>query len=214
MRWPLIGTLLGGLGLLVVGCAKEFPPPPETAETASQGDAAVTRIKPASHPADQPPSALPNDLTGYTLGPGDLIRLTTFRHPDLSGEFQLDGEGNLTMPLVGEVFANGRTARQLEREVEIALTSGDYLVDPQVSIEVLNHRPFYIVGEVRAPGSYPYVNGMTVVNAVALAGGFSYRADQGAIILSRGGANGPRYTVTAETAILPGDILEVPERFF
>jgi polysaccharide export outer membrane protein len=154
------------------------------------------------------------DLSGYRLGPGDQIRLTTFRHEDLSGEFQLDGEGSFAMPLVGQIHASGQTARQLERRVEIALKSGDYLVDPRVSIEVLNYRPFYIIGEVRAPGSYPYVNGMTVVNAVALAGGFSYRADQNGMILSRGGANAEKSSVAADEALLPGDILEVPERFF
>ena len=95
------------------------------------------------------------------------------------------------MPLVGEVLGGGRTARQLENEVEVALKSGGYLVDPQVSIEVLNYRPFYIIGEVNNPGSFSYVNGMTVINAVALAGGFTYRADQDDIVISRGGSSGP-----------------------
>ena len=213
MPWSR-GALLFGLGLLVSGCVESPPPPPPTGTSASGGEWDATRIERASHDSGQAPAGPPSDLSGYSLGPGDLIRLTTFRHQDLSGEFQLNGEGYVAMPLVGEILANGRTARQLEREVEIALVSGDYLVDPQVSIEVLNYRPFYIIGEVRAPGSYAYVNGMTVVNAVALAGGFSYRADQDGLVLSRGGSNGPQYTVTADTALLPGDILEVPERFF
>ena len=121
-------------------------------------------------------------VAGYRLGPGDQVRLTVFRHEDLSGEFEVDGEGFLAMPLVGEILGAGLTARQLESEIETRLKDGGYLVNPQVSIEVLNYRPFYIIGEVNNPGSYQYVNGMNVINAVALAGGFSYRADQDDII--------------------------------
>jgi polysaccharide export outer membrane protein len=211
MTWSRIGTLFG-LGVLVLGCTEVPAPPPPTTVGAPGGDPQATRIEPASHVNE--PDVSQGDLSGYRLGPGDQIRLTTFRHEDLSGEFQLDGEGSFAMPLVGQIHASGQTARQLERRVEIALKSGDYLVDPRVSIEVLNYRPFYIIGEVRAPGSYPYVNGMTVVNAVALAGGFSYRADQNGMILSRGGANAEKSSVAADEALLPGDILEVPERFF
>lgn len=209
MAWSRIGAFVMGLGLLAAACSQAPPPPPDPSVAGAD-----VRVKPASHEGGETAGALANDLSGYTLGAGDLIRLTTFRHEDLSGEFQLDGEGYFAMPLVGEIFANGYTTRQLENEVEIALTSGGYLVRPQVSIEVLNYRPFYIIGEVRTPGSYPYVNGMTVVNAVALAGGFSYRADQDGIVLSRGGSNGPKSSTNADTLLLPGDILEVPERFF
>ena len=153
-------------------------------------------------------------VAGYQLGPGDQVRVTVFRHEDLSGEFEVDGEGFFALPLVGEIMTAGLTARQLENEIEVRLQSGGYLVDPQVSIEVLNYRPFYIIGEVNNPGSYQYVNGMTVINAVALAGGFSYRADQDDIMISRGGSTGPQIEALPDTAVLPGDIIEVPERFF
>ena len=123
-----------------------------------------------------------DSVAGYALGPGDRVRLTVFRHEDLSGEFDVDGEGFLAMPLVGEIRGAGMNARQLESEIEARLKEGGYLVNPQVSIEVLNYRPFYIIGEVNNPGSYQYVNGMNVINAVALAGGFSYRADQDDIV--------------------------------
>ena len=125
------------------------------------------------------------------------MRVTVFRHEDLSGEFAVDGEGFFAMPLVGEIMTAGLTARQLENEIEIRLKGGGYLVDPQVSIEVLNYRPFYIIGEVNNPGSYQYVNGMNVINAVALAGGFSYRADQDDITISRGGSEGPQIEAAA-----------------
>jgi protein involved in polysaccharide export with SLBB domain len=153
-------------------------------------------------------------VEGYTLGPGDQLRLTVFRHEDLSGEFELDGEGYFAMPLVGEILAGGMTPRALETEIESRLGDGGYLVEPQVSIEVLNYRPFYIIGEVNNPGSYQYVNGMNVVNAVALAGGFTYRADQDDILITRGGSNGEEMDAQLTTGVLPGDIVEVTERFF
>lgn len=155
----------------------------------------------------------PVDESSYQIGAGDKIRVTVFRHPDLSGEFQLDGAGNFAMPLIGEVRGNHLTTRTLEDRIEGQLQDG-YLVDPQVSVEVLNYRPFYILGEVKNPGSYPYVNGMTVLNAVALAGGYTYRADQDDILLKRGGSNTAGLQVTGDTTLAPGDVVEVQERFF
>ena len=153
-------------------------------------------------------------VAGYRLGPGDRVRVTTFRHLDLSGEFQLDGGGSFAMPLIGEVHGGGMDARRLETEIETRLKDGGYLVNPQVSIEVLNYRPFYIIGQVTNPGSYQYVNGMRVINAVALAGGFTYRADQDDIVINRGGSQGPELEGLLDTEVLPGDIITVTERFF
>jgi polysaccharide export outer membrane protein len=151
--------------------------------------------------------------SGYQIGPGDKLRITVFRHPDLSGDFELDGAGNIAMPLAGEVKANGLTTRGLESKLEETLSQG-LLVDPQIGVEVLGYRPFYILGEVRSPGSYPYVDGMSVITAVALAGGFTYRANQDDFILRRGGANGPAYAAKGDTGLLPGDVVDVQERFF
>jgi polysaccharide biosynthesis/export protein VpsN len=193
-----VGLVLGAG--MVDGCSSS--PPPAPVEAAAAGGGATSGNGPLE------------DISSYRLGPGDALRLTVFRHEDLSGEFTLDGEGYFAMPLVGEILGGGRTSRQLENEVEIALKSGGYLIDPQVSIEVLNYRPFYIIGEINNPGSFEYVNGMTVINAVALAGGFTYRADQDDIIISRGGSNGPKVQARLDTEVLPGDIVEVTERFF
>jgi polysaccharide export outer membrane protein len=154
------------------------------------------------------------DVAGYRLGAGDQVRVTVFRHVDLSGDFQLDGEGYFAMPLVGEILGGGLSARQLESEIEKRLKEGGFLVNPQVGIEVLNYRPFYIIGEVNNPGSYQYVNGMTVINAVALAGGFTYRADQSDIVINRGGSQGPEVEALLDSQVLPGDIINVTERFF
>jgi protein involved in polysaccharide export with SLBB domain len=207
MTWFRDLRLLGLLVLmssLIVGCSSSRSVPRPTAAAAI----------PAAPAATNGSTAAAGGVAGYRLGPGDQIRITVFRHEDLSGEFELDGEGYFALPLVGEVLGGGMTARQLENEIEVRLKGGGYLVDPQVSIEVLNYRPFYIIGEVNNPGSYQYVNGMNVINAVALAGGFTYRADQGDIIISRGGANGQEIQAELTTEVLPGDIVEVTERFF
>lgn len=155
-----------------------------------------------------------SSVAGYRLGPGDQVRVTVFRHVDLSGEFQMDGEGFFAMPLVGEIQGGGMSSRQLETQIEDRLKDGGFLVNPQVGVEVLNYRPFYIIGEVNNPGSYQYVNGMTVINAVALAGGFTYRADQDDVIINRGGSSGPEVQALLDTEVLPGDIINVTERFF
>ncbi len=149
----------------------------------------------------------------YRLGAGDRIKVIVFRHEDLSNEFQLDGNGNLAMSLIGEVDAEGLSARELEDQIELRLSDG-FLIDPQVSIEVLTYRPFYILGEVAAPGQYEYVSGMSVINAVALAGGFTYRAAEDSGTIQRGGSNTPPVLVTGDTEVVPGDIVRVPERFF
>ncbi len=173
----------------------------------------TTTAVPAAPPGGAAPGAAALIENAYRLGSGDRVRVTVFRHEDLSGEFALDGAGNFAMPLLGEVQAFGLNTRELEQRIAQKLQEG-YIIDPQVGVEVMNYRPFYILGEVKTPGSYQYVNGMTVLNAVALAGGFTYRARQNDFLLQRGGSNTAGSEVGIETPILPGDIITVKERFF
>ena len=150
----------------------------------------------------------------YRLGPQDQIVVTVFGQEDLSGDFQVDGEGRVSLPLIGDVRVGELTIRQAEAAVVDKLQP-DYLRNPRVSIQVTNYRPFYILGEVKEPGGYPYVDGMTVVQAVALAGGYTYRADEDDVNIIRGGDRGrSSETVRQGTSVMPGDIIEVPERFF
>lgn len=150
----------------------------------------------------------------YTLGSGDKVRVTVFGEQDLSGEFEISGDGQISLPLIGNLDAGGKSLRELKSAMETALRDG-YLKDPKVAIEVMNYRPFYILGEVNEPGSYPYVSGMSVLNAVALGGGFSYRADKEDILIIRGGDESRKpEKATPETVVLPGDIVRVEERFF
>ena len=110
----------------------------------------------------------------YTLGSGDKVRVNVFGEADLSGEFVVDDSGFLRLPLVGQIAAGGRTVRQLEGDLAAKLGS-QYLKSPRVSIEVVNYRPFYIIGEFNKPGEYPFVANMSAINAVAVAGGYTYR---------------------------------------
>lgn len=150
----------------------------------------------------------------YTLGGGDELRVLVFGEEDLSGEFVIDGDGFISLPLIGELNAGGLTLREFESRVETALAQG-YLRAPRVSAEVLNYRPFYIIGEVEEGGEYPYVQGMSVLNAVAVAGGYTYRADRNRVLITRQNSPGEvEYRASQGVRVLPGDIIRVPERFF
>lgn len=150
----------------------------------------------------------------YRLGPGDKVRVQVFNEPDLSGEFDLDGTGALSLPLIGTLTAGGLRVAELEAAITKALAGG-YLKNPRVTVVVMTYRPFYIYGEVRQPGGYAYVNGMRMVNAVVLAGGYTPRARQGRLLITRV-VNGQKVELdgTDDTPVLPGDIIRVPERFF
>ncbi|GAB6041416.1 polysaccharide biosynthesis/export family protein [Endothiovibrio diazotrophicus] len=159
-------------------------------------------------------SGAAEDPSVYRLGNGDKIRVTVFGEKDLSGTFMVDGKGMVAMPLIGEVALGGLTLREAERRVADKLLDG-FLKKPQVGIEVLNFRPFYILGEVKKPGSYPYVDGMTVLNAVALAGGFTYRAKKDHVVITR--ADDPEnreQEVDPGARVFPGDMIRIKERFF
>lgn len=167
----------------------------------------------AADDADQSTDAL-HVTEAYKLGTGDRLRITVFGEEDLTGEFDIDGTGVVAFPLIGNTLAAGVDVRALEKRIEDKLSDG-YLMNPRVSIEVMNFRPFFILGEVNEPGSYPYVNGLTVINAVALAGGFTHRARTDTVIITRGKGEKKEEIEAGEDAlVLPGDSIRVKERFF
>ena len=200
------------LGVALAACSgsdKRAPTPAAGGQQAAQ--AGTVPGNPTKEQAAQAQAQLANS---YTLGPGDRVRVTVFGHEDMSGEFEVDGSGIISPPLVRDIKADGMTVREVEKVIAERL-SPDYLRNPSVSVEVMNYRPFYIFGEVNAPGSYPYVNGMTVVNAVAMAGGYTYRARTGTARLTRAtDRTKTPETVDRDTPVLPGDVIEVPERYF
>jgi protein involved in polysaccharide export with SLBB domain len=151
---------------------------------------------------------------GYHLGSGDKIHIAVFGQPDLNGDYVVDGGGSVQLPLIGSVKAAGLTVAEFQKQVAAKFGNG-YLVNPNVEVDVVNYRPFYIIGEVRAPGQYPYVNGMSVLNAVALAGGFTDRADKSEVYIRRNGAAKEiEYPGDETTKVNPGDIVRISERFF
>jgi len=150
----------------------------------------------------------------YRLGAGDKVRVLVYNEQDLSGEFEVDGAGQISLPLIGTMKISGLTVPEVERQVSSKLADG-FLINPQVSLEIMNYRPFYILGEVKQPGSYDYVNGMTILNAVALAGGFTPRAQEKKIEVTRNDGDKEVRLQSALTAkVLPGDIIRIPQRLF
>jgi polysaccharide export outer membrane protein len=150
----------------------------------------------------------------YPLGPGDQVRVTVFNEPTLSGDFFVAGDGELSLPLVGNVPAGSKTTKDVAADYARLLSDG-YLRDPRVSMEVITYRPFFILGEVAKPGQYPYVTSMTVLSAVATANGFTPRAKKSKVYIRRRGEEGEvEYELTPNLRVLPGDTIRVGERYF
>lgn len=150
----------------------------------------------------------------YRLGPNDKLRVIVFGQPTLTGEFSLDGSGVLAFPLIGNIPANGMTPRELQQAITSKLDP-EYMRNPSVSVEVAMRRPFYVVGEVQKPGSYSYVTDLTLLEAVATAGGQTYRANMANFYIKRR-VNGQivRVAASQESLIQPGDTVIVRERYF
>lgn len=148
----------------------------------------------------------------YQLDVGDAVKIQVFGEPDLTLEISLDETGTFDYPFVGRIYAIGRTVDQLESIIDSGLR-GDYLVDPEVNVSVNRYRNFFIKGEVKRPGGYPYQPGLTVVQAVTLAGGFTERASKDKLLVQRKGQT-DIYRVRANSALGPGDILTVEQSLF
>lgn len=166
-------------------------------------------------PNQDAPSTIGDFASGYVLEPGNRVRIIVFNEQNLSGEFQIDTSGNLSMPLIGTVAAAGVTSPVLVERIQQVLTRSNYLRDPKVAVEIVSYRPFYVLGEVKQPGEFSFTLGMTVLSAIARAGGYDYRAREGEVILVRI-VNGveEQYRAVERTPILPGDIIRVTERHF
>jgi len=150
------------------------------------------------------------ELSGYTLGPGDQLNIKVVGAEDLTGDYPVTDSGTVSIPLIGDVKAAGLTRVQLEKEISQKLAQG-YIRNPRVNVAIAKYRPFYIYGEVAKPGEYPYASGMKVLNAIATAGGFTYRANQTYVIVQR---HGEKAKALGATPIEPDDVIEVPERLF
>ncbi len=158
--------------------------------------------------------ALAQPESPYRLASGDKLRIIVFGQDNLSNIYAVDGSGRISMPLVNTVMAQGRTTQQLAREIEAKLRAG-YLREPKVSVEVDTYRPFFVLGEVTNSGQFPFVSGMTVQTAVAIAGGFTPRGQRNSAEITR---QIDGQTVTASVPITypvqPGDTIVIKERWF
>lgn len=149
----------------------------------------------------------------YALGSGDRLRVIVYGQDSLSNSYNIDGSGQIAMPLIGTVRAAGHSTEILERAIEAKLRNG-YLREPRVAVEVESYRPFFVIGEVTTAGQYPFVNGMTVQNAIAIAGGFSPRGwSKGADVTRMIDGRSVTGTVPLAYQLRPGDTITVRERF-
>jgi protein involved in polysaccharide export with SLBB domain len=211
--WRQIAALL--FAVILAACAENAP----SLEANVQQPAAGTPA-PAATPAPEATASLPADSAlsvgtdQYRLGPGDKLRILVFSENDLSGEFVVGGSGAVDMPLIGAIEAQGVSVREFQERVVAKLRDG-YLKDPKVSVEVLNYRPFFITGEVKSGGEYPYKAGLTVQDAVGVAGGYSYRANTRMAYIRRAGQDKEQEVeLRQRVPINPGDSIRIPERFF
>ena len=164
---------------------------------------------------DQSLPPIADAATGpYRLDSGDQVRVIVFGQEELSGEYTVNDSGTISVPLIGTVDARDRTSAELEQEIADLLSAG-LLVNPSVAVEVQAFRPFFILGEVNDPGQYPYVSGMSVLTAVAIGGGFTFRADEETMTITRTtGDSVAEGQASRDTLVQPGDVVYVYERFF
>ena len=172
---------------------------------------------PASAPAPVVYAAAPPPVVhdpAYRLDAGDRLRIVVYGQEGLTNTYLVDAGGSITMPLIGAVTARGRTPAELSAAIAARLRNG-YIRQPYVAAEVEAYRPFFILGEVAAPGQYPFVPNMTVESAVAIAGGFSPRARRDSVTVTHTDAQGTvRLMVPTATPLSPGDTILVNERWF
>jgi len=156
------------------------------------------------------------ERSAYRLGPEDQVRVTVFNDPRLTGEFRVTDAGSLALPLVGSVQAAGRTTSEVERAIEQVMTQRNLFRDPSVAVQVVNYRPVFVLGQVERGGQFPYQPGMTALSAVAVAGGFNYRALRDYVSVTRVTEDGrpQEFRAARQSLLMPGDVVTVFERRF
>ena len=157
--------------------------------------------------------APPAPSSEYRLAAGDKVKVTVFGEEGASGIHEVDGTGAISPKLIGRTVVQGKTVSEIEEMLRSEYRRRDILQNPKISVEAVQLRPFFILGEVEKRGSYPYMSGLTVAQAVAVAGGYTYRANRSRITILRQGGGQPQ-AVMENTLVNPGDVIRVPERYF
>jgi protein involved in polysaccharide export with SLBB domain len=179
------------MGLQLAGCYTDFGP-------------VVTEPEPVN------PTAV-----AARLETGDKLKVSIYGEDALTGVYDINPAGSITMPLVGSIRAAGRSRAELEREITSAYRSGNFLQEPKVTVAVVEFRPYYIMGEAASPGQYPYRSGINLLTAISTAGGLTYRASRDTVLIQHAGQlDWKKYAMTANVPISPGDIIRIPERYF
>ena len=213
-RAALSGLLLASALFAVPVPAQDQIPIPIPNQNQNPGQNPPPDLNQSPIDLNSPIPALEVSDSTYRLLPADRFRVNVFNQPDLSGDFQLDGEGQFVMPLLGRIDVEGMTSAELE----ILLTNRlrpDYLVNPRIYVQVLNYRPYYLIGEAAGTGPFPYVAGMTYLTAIARSGGFSYRAKKEFVYVIRAGdPEQQEIKLSVNEIVQPGDIIRVAERMF
>jgi protein involved in polysaccharide export with SLBB domain len=154
------------------------------------------------------------DVVEYRLSPGDKLKLEVFREDSLSGEYVINDQGVVGLPMVGDVKAAGKTLEQLRAELTATLGQ-DYVRNARINLDVVSYRPIYILGEVQKPGEYAYTGQMSVYALVAKAGGFTYRANENVVYIRHvSEAAETAYKLTSGASVLPGDTVRIDQRYF
>lgn len=186
---------------------------------APSGDVAITEQVAWGEPSGPPvdvvgPKAVADTDGPYLLDTADRLRIFIYGQPNLSRLYVVDHDGRIAVPLIGEVNARGKTTSELQRLIRSKL-GAEFVKDPQVTVDVQQNRPFFILGEVKTAGQYPYVSGMTIETAIAIAGGYTERASERRFRITRR-INGTVDQIEAPSdyVVKPGDTVHVFERFF
>ena len=178
------------IGLQLAGCYTDFGPVSTQPEPITRADVAAA------------------------LHTSEKVKVTVYGEENLTGVYEISPAGYVTLPLVGDIEAAGRTRPELEHAVAVAYR-GKYLQDPSVTVAVVEYRPYYIMGEAVAPGQYPYRSGLNVLTAISTAGGLTYRASRNTVLIQHAGQQDwKQYAMTSNVLISPGDLIRIPERYF
>ncbi len=225
--------ILAVLPFFLSACAETWDADPPTAATGGMGVmadgtvaqgpgavASVTELASSTPEGIQPPYGAAGSAaayeydTGYRIGAGDRLTIRVAGEADLTNDYLVDGSGNISMPYIKTTYVGGMSAPEVEKLVATRLRNG-FLRNPSVSVQVTTLRPFFILGEVNTAGSFPYQPGMTVQNAIAIAGGYSPRAHQGPVLITRKNVEGTEtHKAPVTTQVYPGDVIYVRERWF
>ena len=209
-KQQIVASPAGGTGVMANGLVAEGPTAVSSVSQLPSHDTAGA-VAPFGA---QGTAAAYEYRSGYKVGAGDRLTIRVAGESDLTADYLVDGSGNISLPYIQTVHIAGMTTPQVEKLITARLRNG-YLRDPKVSVQATALRPFFIMGEVTTSGSYAYQSGITVQNAIAIAGGYGARADHGAVLITRKNVTGAEtYRVPVTTQIYPGDVIYVRERWF